>query len=70
MEDWDPGWSVSIHAPRAGGDVDLSADANGVVVVSIHAPRAGGDGSLVDPGTAGTLFQSTPPAQGATLFIL
>ena len=42
---------VSIHAPRAGGDMLLITD---IVpkVVSIHAPRAGGDcskGNALNP---------------------
>ena len=34
--------SVSIHAPRAGGDGTFNA-LDGIDYVSIHAPRAGGD---------------------------
>ena len=35
-------------------------------IVSIHAPRAGGDG-VIRPSFQGfSLFQSTPPARGAT----
>ena len=34
--------------------------------VSIHAPRAGGDHSPVAQLGRGQLFQSTPPARGAT----
>ena len=38
------------------------------IPISIHAPREGGDGSVFE-GTAiyNQLFQSTPPARGATL---
>ena len=35
--------AISIHAPRAGCDLDDLHAANGVVVISIHAPRAGCD---------------------------
>ena len=34
--------AVSIHAPRAGGDLTAEVMAR-MVRVSIHAPRAGGD---------------------------
>ena len=34
--------------------------------ISIHAPREGGDGGDTVPGGKGRLFQSTPPARGAT----
>ena len=37
---------VSIHAPRAGGDLIVGAMRIGFRV-SIHAPRAGGDAALV-----------------------
>ena len=56
---------ISIHAPREGGD------STGYVClqhskISIHAPREGGDG-IIHPDTAYDLiFQSTPPARGAT----
>ena len=80
---------VSIHAPRAGGDVILLVAGIDDMRVSIHAPRAGGD--FIDPDKrhlflcfnprpprrgrqvirGGKMvlkkFQSTPPAQGATL---
>ena len=79
--------SISIHAPREGGDsrmYTLSAASK----ISIHAPREGGDGGINYPppykedfnprpprggrryGTSSRnirrLFQSTPPARGAT----
>ena len=34
--------TISIHAPRAGGDADVVYD-EARTVISIHAPRAGGD---------------------------
>ena len=34
--------------------------------ISIHAPREGGDWHLINFRTAITIFQSTPPARGAT----
>ena len=59
------GLHVSIHAPRAGGDQDqvlMPSDA----MVSIHAPRAGGDWRFTSPSFSRKVFQSTPPARGAT----
>ena len=35
--------------------------------ISIHAPREGGDGEMTFKQAATLLFQSTPPARGATL---
>ena len=57
--------SVSIHAPRVGGDPVYEGIRSGVGV-SIHAPRVGGDGRLSGECFYFTLFQSTPPAWGAT----
>ena len=58
--------SVSIHAPRAGGDSVPAADPGVRVQVSIHAPRAGGD-EAPRRQVRGGVFQSTPPVRGATL---
>ena len=57
--------TISIHAPRMGGDSEIGKNGP-IVVISIHAPRMGGD--LIDKYTAfgGGPFQSTPPAWGAT----
>ena len=56
---------ISIHAPREGGDgyqyEDLRLD-----VISIHAPREGGDFIVGSSWAMDSLFQSTPPARGAT----
>ena len=35
--------------------------------ISIHAPREGGDDKVSTSGGLGGLFQSTPPARGATV---
>ena len=40
---------------------------NRYVKISIHAPREGGDYKVVRGGKLYKLFQSTPPARGATL---
>ena len=57
---------ISIHAPREGGD-----HRGGVVRVeiriSIHAPREGGDSAVRLFNKDHTVFQSTPPARGATI---
>ena len=36
--------TISIHAPRAGGDEKALIDLTVQQAISIHAPRAGGDG--------------------------
>ena len=38
----------------------------GSIIISIHAPREGGDGEMTFKQAATLLFQSTPPARGAT----
>ena len=59
-------FTISIHAPREGGDA-LGTWGFATNSISIHAPREGGDSdsdaTMVDCET----FQSTPPARGATL---
>ena len=57
--------AVSIHAPRVGGD-DIAVHANHAALVSIHAPRVGGDTPWRTFRDANPMFQSTPPAWGAT----
>ncbi len=57
---------VSIHAPRAGGDLLHFAVSRGMDSVSIHAPRAGGDPGQLSGWVKYLTFQSTPPARGAT----
>ena len=65
--DWsDPRAGISIHAPREGGDCQtgrVPADQ----CISIHAPREGGDWIVLGVYRFFGLFQSTPPARGATL---
>ena len=56
---------VSIHAPRAGGDAALPPTGR-ELCVSIHAPRAGGDSKSASCRKRVHMFQSTPPARGAT----
>ena len=41
-----------------------------VVSISIHAPREGGDLLLQSGSLNYSIFQSTPPARGATLKII
>ena len=36
-------WIISIHAPRAGGDLPFIFEFTHSSIISIHAPRAGGD---------------------------
>ena len=58
---------ISIHAPREGGDA-RGGYTNIWMHISIHAPREGGDSSIRPNFTRQTVFQSTPPARGATVY--
>ena len=58
---------ISIHAPREGGDSDDHYHRPFAKQISIHAPREGGDFAILSLFTDILLFQSTPPARGATL---
>ena len=57
--------AISIRAPREGGD-DEGLEKYIAEIISIRAPREGGD--LVPRGKPATVsvFQSAPPARGAT----
>ena len=59
---------ISIHAPREGGDSNFTPHV-GDIIISIHAPLEGGDliGCMTVPVIS--IFQSTPPARGATWFL-
>ena len=39
--------SISIHAPREGGDYGGILDLVGDYAISIHAPREGGDHAVI-----------------------
>ena len=58
--------AISIHAPRAGSD--LQTLLNHVInkSISIHAPRAGSDSTRGKMGLNNGTFQSTLPVRGAT----
>ena len=58
---------ISIHAPREGGDDGETywKDKN---TISIHAPREGGDYQNHPHKADNDIFQSTPPARGATVY--
>ena len=58
---------ISIHAPREGGDGHITQNSSNNRLISIHAPREGGDPMIVPVLMVLLLFQSTPPARGATL---
>ena len=58
--------SISIHAPREGGDASFSRFSQYRLHISIHAPREGGDETITLHYPQHFLFQSTPPARGAT----
>ena len=57
---------ISIHPPREGGDVEGSKLWFNCNPISIHAPREGGDAAESTAKKLGLIFQSTPPARGAT----
>ena len=52
--------------PPRGGRRHQGAERHAVHSVSIHAPRVGGDGGRAAKQLGGFMFQSTPPAWGAT----
>ena len=60
------GAEISIHAPREGGDGN-SVRSTVTTCISIHAPREGGDRAEEEARRNREVFQSTPPARGATL---
>ena len=57
---------ISIHAPREGGDNMVVAAGQQGIEISIHAPREGGDAGMPEKCKQLFIFQSTPPARGAT----
>ena len=57
---------ISIHAPREGGDDHVNFRTIQDMTISIHAPREGGDFNQFPYSNFHELFQSTPPARGAT----
>ena len=57
--------TVSIHAPRAGGDFGVAGCTGAGVRFNPRPPRGGRHRSLVAVDET-HLFQSTPPARGAT----
>ena len=57
---------ISIHAPREGGDLGAEHDLCPLLHISIHAPREGGDDVIRAYPSLYEVFQSTPPARGAT----
>ena len=56
---------ISIHAPREGGD-HTAIRSHKIQDISIHAPREGGDAIACMMVLVISIFQSTPPARGAT----
>ena len=59
---------ISIHAPREGGD-EAYMQRRVVFEISIHAPREGGDVHGKNLVWLECIFQSTPPARGATIVL-
>ena len=62
------GSCISIHAPRTGSDHPPRPEEPGGVKISIHAPRTGSDRVGKAYVMNATLFQSTLPARGATIW--
>ena len=61
------GQAISIHAPREGGDCQGYLVEVCPFGISIHAPREGGDNiTFFHIISYWYVFQSTPPARGAT----
>ena len=56
---------ISIHAPREGGDQSRNGSTYGTFYFNPRPPR-GGRRRSAHMQYAPTLFQSTPPARGAT----
>ena len=57
---------ISIHAPREGGDLSISA-CPAVQIEFQSTPPARGATESASTFESGAIFQSTPPARGATL---
>ena len=60
--------TISIHAPRAGGDVPLPLHRSQQSGFQSTPPRAGGDPTPQIVTAGAGVFQSTPPVRGATIF--
>ena len=56
--------------PPRGGRLQGSAGRKALQTISIHAPREGGDLHIAGMMTMKLIFQSTPPARGATSLII
>ena len=52
--------------PPRGGATTVSGNTSGIQYISIHAPREGGDLTRTRGEPRSLVFQSTPPARGAT----
>ena len=57
---------ISIHTPREGGDTPVQYLVDKDKKISIHTPREGGDQREYTQAEYAAIFQSTPPARGAT----
>ena len=60
-----PAGTISIHAPREGGDLLVSCSPHGSCDFNPRPPR-GGRRRITQEAGRPKLFQSTPPARGAT----
>ena len=64
-----PRRNISIHAPARGATCRIKESRDIWQNISIHAPREGGDTMSRIMFVSSSLFQSTPPARGATLVV-
>ena len=62
---WFPSWHFNPRPPRGGRRYDNSQQRDSCGI-SIHAPREGGDWQSAETPDSINIFQSTPPARGAT----
>ena len=58
--------TISIHAPREGGDVLSAIHASSCFLFQSTPPARGGDVTVSADQPYSSAFQSTPPARGAT----
>ena len=58
--------TISIHAPRAGGDTERSAIRHGGATFQSTPPVRGATAASTPMAPTTTTFQSTPPVRGAT----
>ena len=61
--------SISIHAPREGGDVKIGQNFSIISIISIHAPREGGDLYVFAPGPSSHKISIHAPREGGDMMV-